>query len=77
MRTLSENQIKALRLLRQGKKLAEIREITKKPASSVSEAITRGRKNIDKAIEVLQTAIEEGLLDEGQFLKLTQMLGKI
>jgi len=48
-----------------------------KPASSVSEAIRRGKDNIERAIRILQVAIEDGLLDESQAQKLKDILGKI
>jgi len=77
MRTLSRNQILALRLLHEGKKRSEICKITELSSSSVSEAINRGRGNIYRAIKILQTAVENNILDEDQVQKLKLVLGKI
>jgi transcriptional regulator len=77
MRTLSENQKRVLKFLCEGKTPAEISKLMGKPASSVSEAIRRGKDNIERAIRILQVAIEDGLLDESQAQKLKDILGKI
>jgi DNA-binding CsgD family transcriptional regulator len=77
MRTLSENQRLVLKFLREGKTPAEISRLTGKRASTVSEAIRRGKGNIERAIQILQVAIENGLLDEIQAQKLKSILGKI
>jgi DNA-binding CsgD family transcriptional regulator len=77
MRTLSENQKKVLKLLCEGKTPAEIGKLMGKGASSVSEAIRRGKGNIERAIQILQIAIEDGLLDESQVKKIKNILSKI
>ncbi|MEM3760329.1 MAG: hypothetical protein QXZ02_04355 [Candidatus Bathyarchaeia archaeon] len=77
MRALSENQRLVLKLLHEGKTPAEISRLTGIRASSVSEAIRRGKGNIERAIQILQVAVENGLLDESQVRKLKDILRKV
>jgi transcriptional regulator len=63
---LTKNQIIVLKHFRKGKKPSEIRKIENMSLSSVYEAIKRGRQNISRAIETLQVATNEKLLEEYQ-----------
>lgn len=72
---LKERQIKTLELLRRGKKPREIEELT--GYHSVRDAIKRGVKNIDRAIETLEIAIEKNLMTKEQRVQAKQVLGKL
>lgn len=74
---LTENQIRVLRWVAQGRKPSEICEIEKMAESSVYEAIRRGRRRIDYAIELLSFAISNEMIDEEGQRKLTRVLSKI
>lgn len=74
MRTLSENQIKVLKLYRKGKKPSEICELTNLSSSSVHEAIKRGSANIYRAIAIIETAMKNDILAEPEIRKLKQLL---
>jgi len=76
MRTLSENQIKVLKLYRSGKKPTEICNIANLSRKSVNEAIRRGEGNIQRAIEILRIASENGGLKAGEAQKLKEILRK-
>jgi len=76
MRTLSKYQIKTLRLWREGKTLKEICEKTGDSQKRVSEALKRAGGNIQRAIEILRIASENGGLTEEEVQKLRRILGK-
>ena len=76
MRTLSKNQIVALKLQHQGKSPSEISKIAKMRMQSVSEAIKRAKNNIYRATEILRIAMENDLLEESQILQLKRILSK-
>ena len=75
MCTLREKQIRTLELLRKGKKPREIEELT--GYHSVGDAIKRGVKNIDRAIETLRIAIEKNLMTKEQRVQAKQVLSKL
>ena len=72
---LKGKQIETLELFRRGKKPREIEELTGYP--SVKDAIERGVRNIDRAIETLRIAIEKSLMAEEQRLRAKQVLSKL
>ena len=72
---LKEKQIRTLELLRRGKKPREIEELTGYP--SVQDAIKRGVKNIDRAIETLRIAIEKSLMTKEQRVRAKRVLSKL
>lgn len=76
MRTLSKYQIKTLRLWREGKTLNEICEITKYSQKRVNEALKRAEWNMQRAIEILRIASENGGLTEEEAIKLRKILSK-
>jgi transcriptional regulator len=76
MRTLSKNQIVALKLRRQGKNPSEISKIAKMRMQSVNEAIKRAKNNIYRATEIVRIAMENDLLEEDQILQLKHILSK-
>jgi len=76
MRTLSKYQIKTLRLQREGKTLKEICEITKYSQKRVNEALKRAEGNIQRAIEILRIASENGGITEEETQKLRKILSK-
>ena len=72
---LKEKQIRTLELLRRGKKPREIEELT--GYYYVEDAIRRGVKNIDRAIETLRIAIENNLMTNEQRVRAKQVLSKL
>ena len=72
---LKEKQIRALQLFREGKNLREIEELT--GYSKVEDAIERGIKNVDRAIETLKISIEKNLMTKEQLIRAEKVLGKI
>ena len=72
---LKEKQIRTLDLLRRGKKPREIEELT--GYHYVQDAIKRGVKNIDRAIETLRIAIENNLMTKEQRVRAKQVLSKL
>jgi len=77
MYDLTENQIRVLRWVAQGRKPAEICEIEKMAESSVYEALRLGRRKIDYAIDLLSFAISNEMIDEEGQQKLKRVLSKI
>jgi len=77
MCTLTENQQKVLDLSFKGLKKIEIQKNTGLSSSSVNEALTRGRMNIDKAVETLRVAVEKGWISDSQRARLKQICRKI
>lgn len=76
MRTLSKYQIKTLKLAREGKTLKEICEMTRYSQERVNEALKRAEGNIQRAIEILRIASENGGLTEEEAQKLRKILSK-
>ena len=72
---LKEKQIRTLEQFRRGKKPREIEELTGYP--SVQDAIERGVRNIDRAIETLKIAIEKSLMTKEQRLRAKRVLSKL
>lgn len=72
---LKEKQIRTLEQFRRGKKPQEIEELTGYP--SVQDAIKRGVRNIDRAIETLKIAIEKNLMTEEQRVQTKRILSKL
>jgi hypothetical protein len=77
IRTISKNQILTLKLKRQGLTRTEICEATGIKPKSVDEAIKRGKGNIQRAIDIIQLAIENDILVEEEKSVLRTLLGKI
>ena len=75
MRRLKEKQIETLKLYREGKKPREIEETT--GYTSVEDAIKRGVKNIDKALETLQIAVDNNLMTTEQRIRAKDLLSKL
>jgi len=77
MRTLSKNQILALKLYRKGKKKSDVCKITGLGRSSVDEAIKRGPKNIQRAIRIIQLAVDNDIIVQNEKTKLKEILSKL
>ena len=77
MRILTENQVKVLELYSKGKQRSEICKILSLGKSSVDEAIRRGLDNVSAAIDVLEFALENGILDEQKRHRLKLMLASL
>jgi len=76
MRTLTKYQVRTLKLYRDGKTPNEICKITHYPLKRVNEAIRRAEDNIQRAIEILKIASENGGLREEEVRKLSEILSK-
>jgi len=72
---LTKKQIETLKLYRKGKKPREIEETT--VYTSVEDAIERGEKNIDKALETLEIAINNDLMTTDQRVRAKDILSKL
>jgi len=71
---LTEKQIETLKLYREGKKPREIEQTT--IYNSVEDAIRRGKKNIDKALETLEIAVDSNLMTNEQRIRVKSILSK-
>ena len=60
-----------------GLEKSEIQKNTGLSSSSVNEALTRGRMNIDKAVETICVAVEKGWISDSQSARLKQICRKI
>jgi transcriptional regulator len=76
MRTLSKNQISALKLFRKGIRKSEISKSTGIKRKSVDEAIKRGNNNIQRAIAIIQLAVDNDILISEEKAVLKKLLGK-
>jgi transcriptional regulator len=76
MPALTEYQINALRLYRQGETLTVIRRRVQMRSKSPKDAIERAQHNILLAIQTLKIAIENDLLEENQIRDLKLILSK-
>ena len=72
---LKEKQIRTLELLRRGKKPREIEKLA--GCRYVHDAINRGVKNIDRAVETLRIAIEKNLMTKEQRVRAKRVLSKL
>ena len=70
MSFLTKKQLDALKLWKEGKKKGEIaRELEIHP-SSASEAVARGKRNIEKTINTVEILLSEGLFNAVQISRL-------
>ena len=76
MSKLTKNQIDVLRLFHRGHIKKDIQKRTGLTLSSIDEALKRGRVNIDRAIETVGLAVENGWLSNSQIVRLRKILQK-
>lgn len=75
MTTLTKFQIEALKLFRKGKKLNEIRRIVK--MRSPGDVIGRAQRNISSAIQTIELAAKNDLLEKNQIRSLKLIVDKL
>ncbi len=75
-KTLTSNQIEALKLYRRGVKKSEICKILHLKRNSVDEAIKRAENNIQRAIRTIQLAASDNILTSQEKATLIDLLNK-
>ena len=73
----TENQTKVLELFHKGHSRKQIQEKAGLSPSSIDEALKRGKMNIDRAIETIRVAVEEGWVSSSHILQLKKICHKI
>lgn len=74
---LTEKQKRVLKLHSQGKKISEIAEKTGYNRNTVYYALESGQKRLDRTIETVRFAFENGLLSKKKVVELKEILRRI